>query len=112
MLRLLESCDGKTGPTVKELQLRGMPDFFVSAVWALLVAVSACHGGSALERGARDGMDRTVDKLTLEYSHDSTLPLVVNTWTGDFSHATERAWAVVSLGKTYFSALDAVEEVV
>lgn len=42
----------------------------------------------------------------------SALPLVVNTWTGDFSGATQRAWDVISSPKTNDSTiLDAIEEV-
>lgn len=43
---------------------------------------------------------------------DSTLPLVVNTWTGDFGKATERAWEIISSDEVKESAvLDAVEQV-
>lgn len=41
----------------------------------------------------------------------ANLPLVVNTWVGDFSSATERAWAVLSSGGTTSALLDAVEQV-
>jgi len=37
-------------------------------------------------------------------------PLVVNTWTGDFSHATARAWEVLSSGDGDV-LLDAIEQV-
>lgn len=42
----------------------------------------------------------------------SSLPLVVNTWTGDFAGATKRAWSVVSVSEANSSALmDAIEVV-
>lgn len=43
---------------------------------------------------------------------DSMLPLVVNTWTGDFSQATARAWDVLSSEEAHpLAVLDAVEHV-
>lgn len=43
---------------------------------------------------------------------DSKLPLVVNTWTGDFSQATARAWDALSSEEAHSPAvLDAVEQV-
>ncbi len=37
--------------------------------------------------------------------------LVVNTWTGDFSHATARAWEVLSSEDGGGALLDAIEQV-
>lgn len=42
---------------------------------------------------------------------EPSLPLVVNTWTGDFSSATERAWEIISSASTKSALLDAVEKV-
>lgn len=82
----------------------------INAMVALTSLATA--GGSEVShaegRGAFDAKDKdrkigAVTKLML--------PLVVNTWTGDFSKATERAWDVISSGGTTSAVLDAIEQV-
>lgn len=63
--------------------------------------ISPGEGGEAV-----DARDRKIGFVT-----ELMLPLVVNTWTGDFSRATERAWDAISSGRMHSAVLDAVEQV-
>lgn len=83
----------------------------VSAVLALTSAaaagaseVSPAEGQGAFD--AKDDKDRKIGTVT-----KLMLPVVVNTWTGDFSRATERAWDALSSGGPTSSVLDAIEQV-
>lgn len=83
----------------------------ISAVLALtsIAAVGASEVSPPEGLGALDAKgdkDRKIGALT-----KLMLPLVVNTWTGDFSRATERAWDAISSGTTTSAVLDAIEQV-
>lgn len=64
--------------------------------------------GSAGDRG-KDSSSGTTDREKRQGLHNQDPSLVVNTWTGDFSSATARAWDVLRFEDG--SVLDAVEQV-
>lgn len=80
-----------------------------NAMWKLvfLSLLAGVEPGSPEARSFSAGASAAHDEYL-----DSLLPLVVNTWTGDFGKATERAWEVISSdeGKE-LTVLDAVEQV-
>lgn len=92
-----------------------MGSHITNTLWKLWVIAVA--GATALSSpkggGAPDAWDAKVNvgHTSKTETFESTLPLVVNTWTGAFSSATERAWAVVCSEESSTAALDAVEQV-
>lgn len=73
---------------------------------------------SALELDFQGNLGNTADGGVFgaeDELHDRvegiSLPLVVNTWTGDFSLATMKAWAVISTSSANTTLLDAIEKV-
>lgn len=92
----------------------GATHMAIRAISAVLVLTSAAAAGAsevspAEGQGAfhaKDDKDRKIRAVT-----KLMLPLVVNTWTGDFSMATERAWDALSSGGAESSVLDAIEQV-
>ena len=84
----------------------------IRVVNAVLALASLAKGGTSEVSAAESGgafdarVRRKVGPATM-----TMLPLVVNTWTGDFSKATERAWDVIGAGGADSALLDAVEQV-
>lgn len=95
--------------------VRNMTTHATKAVWMLAAAVMAAAGEPTpiAVGGTWDTRDGQITDTSTDTSirQQLKLPLVVNTWTGAFSSATERAWAVIFSGEAHSSLLDAVEQV-